>query len=144
MPEAGFLSSAASSPAWSPDGAAADPYTDSRLLRTLHTLIQPTATALSLWGLAWFFEGGLSPAWLMVSVLAFALAFPGRGRLPSCWRELAASLLANWAGVLALLLLAGLATGQLQALSGRVLLHWLWLAPATQIVAHGALRRLAP
>lgn len=142
MPEAGSLLPAAPAAVTGPLEAMT--HAESHLLRTLRALIDPAAAALSLWALAWFFEGALSPVWLLVSVLAFALAFPGQTRLRFRVQELATDLIVSWLGVLAILLAAGLVTGQLPALSGRILLHWAWLTPAVQIAAHVALRQAAP
>ncbi len=114
------------------------------LVRTVDALSQPACIALSLWGLAWWFEGALAPGWVLASVLAFALACPGPPRLHlPAWGAVGATL-AGWAWVVGWLALAGLATGQLQRLSSPVLLHWLWFAPALQLLAHAALRRGAP
>ncbi len=144
MPEAGSLSPAPAARPVAPGLPDAAELAEGRLLQALRSLIDPAAAALSLWALAWFFDGGLSPQWLLVSVLAFALAFPGRARLRFRLRELAPGLIASWLGVLAPLLLAGTLTGQLQPLWGPILLHWLWLTPAVQIAAHLALRQAAP
>jgi putative colanic acid biosynthesis UDP-glucose lipid carrier transferase len=86
----------------------------------------------------------MTPVWLLVSVLAFALAFPGR--VGTAWplRELTLRVLASWLWVGVILLFAGLVTGQLAQLSPRVLLHWLWFAPTLQLAAHLALRRAQP
>ncbi len=115
-----------------------------RLLHAMHALAEPLAVSLSLWALVLAFEGAMTPAWMLVSVLAFALAFPGRPRLPAPVHVLAGRLLAGWLWVVAILLFAGQVTGQLAQFSGTVLLHWLWLAPASQLAAHLALQRAGP
>ncbi|MFY8104473.1 MAG: undecaprenyl-phosphate glucose phosphotransferase [Ramlibacter sp.] len=117
---------------------------DSRLLRMAHTLVDPVVATVSLWIVAWAVEGILTPEWLLVSVLAFALAFPGQAHPHGRRGGWAVRVVAGWLWVVLVLLLAGQVTGQLARLSPRVLLHWLWLAPALQLVAHAALRRSAP
>ena len=120
--------------------------TDLRLqrVRTVDALSQPASLALSLWALAWWWEGRLAPAWVVVSVLAFALACPGASRLHlPLWRVVSGTL-ASWVWVAGWLALAGLATGAWLMLSRPVLLHWLWFAPSLQLLMHGALRQLAP
>ena len=114
------------------------------LLQGFQTLVEPVLAALSLWGLVWLFEGAMSPAGLLVSVLAFALACPGRARGRAGRWTLVASLIANWLWVVLILWLVGAATGQLARFSTRVLLHWLWVAPTLQLLAHSALRHVAP
>jgi putative colanic acid biosynthesis UDP-glucose lipid carrier transferase len=110
----------------------------------VYELIDPVAVAASLWLLVWWLEGQLTPEWLLVSVLAFALAFPGRELVPAGGSLQVARLLASWLWVVLLLLLAGQVTGQLTRLSPRVLWHWLWFAPTLQLAVHGALRQVAP
>ncbi len=73
-----------------------------RLLQAMRTLVDPLAAALSLWVLVAWFEGGITPTWLWVSVLAFALAFPGRARASLPLHELALRVLAGWLWVAAL------------------------------------------
>ncbi len=143
MPEAGSLSSAAGG---LPRGLRVPRLHqgDSRLLRLAHTLVDPVVATVSLWVLVWALEGALTPEWLLVSVLAFALAFPGQAHPPGRAGGWAARVVAGWLWVVLVLLLAGQVTGQLARLSPRVLLHWLWLAPVLQLAAHAALRRAAP
>ena len=56
-------------------------HSESRLLRALEALLEPGLAVLSLWALAWWHEGAVTPGWLLTSVLAFALSYPGRARL---------------------------------------------------------------
>jgi len=120
------------------------PQSESRLLRGLETLLDPLALAMSLWALVWWFEGGMSTPWLVTSVLAFALAFPGRAKLRAPARRVVSSTLFDWSWIAALLLATGIATGHLGELSRAVVLHWLWFAPASQLLVHWMLRQAAP
>ncbi len=119
-------------------------HSESRLLRALEALLEPGLAVLSLWALAWWHEGALTPGWLLTSVLAFALSYPGRTPLHAGLGQVAAQVLAGWVWMLALLGALGLVTGTLAQLSPRVLLHWAWLAPALVLLAHAGLRRAAP
>ncbi len=140
MPETPWLAPAVGvEPAGLPAASA-----QGRLLQAVRMLVDPLAAALSLWVLVGWFEGGMTPTWLWVSVLAFALAFPGRARAPWPLHELALGVLAGWLWVVAILLFAGQVTGQLAQLSPRVLLHWLWFAPTLQWAGHLALQRAQP
>ncbi len=114
------------------------------LVRGLETLLEPLATTLSLWAVAFWQEGLVSPAWLGISVLAFALSYPARPRLHAPLQQVVVTLLAGWAGVAGLLLLVGLATGSLALLPAPVWQHWLWAAPLSQCLAQAALRWAAP
>ncbi len=117
---------------------------ESRLLLALETVLEPLLAVLSLWVLVWWFEGALTPVWLITSVLTFALAYPARPQLRAPARQVVANVLLGWSWIVALLLATGLATGHLGDLSRPVVLNWLWLAPAGQLLGHWALRKSAP
>jgi putative colanic acid biosynthesis UDP-glucose lipid carrier transferase len=119
-------------------------FIQSRLLLALEALLEPVAAVASLWLLVWLVEGVLSPLWLVASVLVFALAYPGRSHLRSPLPRVVLRVLLAWALIAGLLLLLGFATGFIHQFSRTVVLHWLWLAPATQLLAHWALRSGAP
>jgi putative colanic acid biosynthesis UDP-glucose lipid carrier transferase len=75
MPEAERLVAAhVASP---PPPAAAAPFVQSRLLLGLEAILEPLITVLSLWLLVWRIECELTALWLIATVVAFALAFPG-------------------------------------------------------------------
>ncbi|MDB5875183.1 MAG: putative sugar-phosphate transferase, rane protein, partial [Ramlibacter sp.] len=83
----------------------------SRLLRALEAIIEPLVTVLSLWLLIWHFEGTLTPLWLVASVVAFALAFPGRSLLRMRPDRVFVSILLAWCWTAGLLLAMAFATG---------------------------------
>ncbi|HSW16512.1 MAG TPA: undecaprenyl-phosphate glucose phosphotransferase [Ramlibacter sp.] len=120
------------------------PRSESRLLQALEALLEPVMAVLSLWFLVWLFEGALTPAWLVTSVLAFALAYPGHSRLRAKPTQVVLATLGGWLWVAGLLVVTGFATGYLGQLSRDVLVNWFWLAPSTQLVGHWVLRRAAP
>ncbi len=113
-------------------------------LSLIESLIDPGMLVLSLWGVALFYEGTLPPAYLILSVIVFAMTFPGSTQLQSSLRRLVAQTLLNWIAIAALLLVTGIATGYAREFSPSALLAWMWLAPVTQIAAHRALRMAAP
>jgi putative colanic acid biosysnthesis UDP-glucose lipid carrier transferase len=127
-----------------PSAAAATPLAQSRLLLALEAVLEPLATVLSLWVLVWFVEGELSAPWLIASIVAFALAFPGRSLLRSPPDRVVVSTLLSWSWTAGLLLAMGFATGHIYDFSARIVLNWLWVAPAAQLAAHWALRTAAP
>jgi putative colanic acid biosysnthesis UDP-glucose lipid carrier transferase len=141
MPDAGPMSSV---PIPLPSAAAATPLAQSRLLLALEAVLEPLATVLSLWVLVWMIEGQLTPAWLIASVVAFALAFPGRSLLRSPPDRVVVSTLLAWGWTAGLLLAMGFATGHIYDFSTKVVLNWLWFAPATQLATHWGLRIAAP
>jgi putative colanic acid biosynthesis UDP-glucose lipid carrier transferase len=115
-----------------------------RLLLGLEATVEPLVTVLSLWLLVWLVEGGLSPPWLIASVVAFALASPGRSLLRLPPDRVPGSVLLGWGWTAGLLLTMGFATGLIYEFSATVILNWLWFAPAAQLLTHWALRTAAP
>ena len=117
----------------------------SRLLLALEAILEPLVTVLSLWLLVWLFEGELSPSWLIVSVVAFALASPGRSqlRLPPdrVFGEHPAGLGLDRRPAAGDGLRHRATSTTFRA---SVVLHWLWFAPAAQLATHWALRAAAP
>jgi len=99
---------------------------------------------LSLAALAWLREGQISPPLVVLGLLAFSLAFPGRSDAQLSLSRLALQLLLRWAWRAALLAAVGLATGYIAVFDQRLLLHWLWLAPTAQWTAHALLRLGTP
>jgi putative colanic acid biosysnthesis UDP-glucose lipid carrier transferase len=116
----------------------------SRLLHALEAILEPAVTVLSLWLLVWYFEGELTPSWLIASVVAFALTFPGRPQLRLSPEQVFVGTVLTWSWTAGLLLVMAFATGQLDAFSRMVVLNWLWFAPAAQLLVHWGLRTVAP
>ena len=127
-----------------PSAAEAAALAQSRLLMALEAILEPLVTVLSLWFLVWFFEDDLSPAWLVASVVAFALAFPGRSLLRAPPDRVLVSILLAWGWTAGLLLAMGFATGHIHDFSASIVVNWLWFAPVAQLATHWALRSLAP
>ncbi len=116
----------------------------SRLLVALESILEPMCIVLSLWTLVIIFEGQIGPAWLVASVVAFALAFPGRQLLRTAPNKVFVSILLAWAWTAGLMLAMGFATDQIHLFSTEIIMHWLWLAPASQLASHWVLRTVAP
>ena len=114
------------------------------LLSIFESLIGPGALVFSLWALAYYDEGFLPPAYLLLSVLIFALTFPGQARLQSSITSVAVDISVNWFLNAGLLLVTGIATGYIREFSNQVLISWLWVAPLTEFGACLALRSAAP
>jgi putative colanic acid biosynthesis UDP-glucose lipid carrier transferase len=114
------------------------------LLGTFEVFLDPVVLTLSLWLLTLHFEGEFPPHFLLLSVLLFALTFPGTSQLQSTVWNLMLDITINWVWVAGLLLCLGVATGYLKAFSSELLITWMWVAPLSQLGAHLALRALAP
>jgi putative colanic acid biosynthesis UDP-glucose lipid carrier transferase len=119
-------------------------FSHSRLLRAFEAFVEPFAIVVSLWVLVWLVEGEFAPRWLGLSIVAFALAYPGRPQLRASAARVVADTVLAWAWTCGLLLATGYAMDTLDTFSRAVVVHWLWLAPASQLAAHWALRLAAP
>ncbi len=116
----------------------------SQIFTVIEAALDPLVLVLTLWALAFYIEGTLAPAYLISAVVAFSLSFPGTSQLRVSAPKLFFNIALRWSWTAGLLLLVGYATQSLDSLSGRVIGHWLWLAPVSQALAHLALRQAAP
>ncbi len=116
----------------------------SQVFAALEAALDPLVTVLSLWGLALAIEGQLRPAYMILAVVAFSLAFPGTSQLRTSRWQMVFNLAFGWAWKAVLLLLIGLSTQTLAVFSPQVLLHWLWLVPAVQVAGHALVRGAGP
>jgi putative colanic acid biosynthesis UDP-glucose lipid carrier transferase len=123
--------------------APSSPGTDS-VLSLIESMLSPTALVLTLWLVAYLYEGELPPSYLMLSVLVFALTFPSHSRLNGSALSSAVNVAINWAWISALLALTGFATGYYREFSDKALITWFCLAPAAEISATLLLRKVAP
>ena len=113
------------------------------LLSLFEAAVGPAALAFSLWGLAFHFEGEVLPSYLILSVIVFALTYPGKSQLQSSIFALLIDIAVNWITVAGLLLATGFATGYLSEFSHKALTTWLWVAPLAELGACLMLRGAA-
>ena len=114
------------------------------LLSLIESAIDPGVLVLTLWAIAIYFENSVPPAYLILSVIVFAMTFPGTTHLQSSLKKLIAQTLINWAAIATLLLAVGAVTHYIQYFPHSAVVTWLWVAPLTQIATHRALRLAAP
>ncbi len=114
------------------------------VLGLLESAVGPCALVLSLWATAFFVDGELSPSYLILAVVVFALSFPGRTHLRSSAGHMLLKISLNWAWIAGLLLLTGFATGYVRDFTRQALITWLWAAPLTEFCAYLVLRATAP
>jgi len=114
------------------------------LLSVIESAIDPGMLVLSLWGVALFYEKTVPPAYLILSVIVFAMTFPGTSQLQSSLLKLIGQTVINWIVIAALLLATGIVTHYIREFSQNAILTWLWVAPLAQIAAHRLLRVSAP
>ncbi|HEY8048385.1 MAG TPA: undecaprenyl-phosphate glucose phosphotransferase [Ramlibacter sp.] len=127
-----------------PSAAAATALAQNKLLTALEAILEPAIVVLSLWFLVWLLDDELTAAWLIASIVAFALSFPGRSLLRSPPDRVVFNILLAWGWTAGLLLALGFATDHIDDFPAVVIVNWLWFAPACQLVAHWGLRLAAP
>ena len=116
----------------------------SQLFNALGSALDPVVFVLSLWALAFRFEGSIRPAYLILSVMVFSLTFPGTSKLLVPVWKMVLNIAFQWLWVAGLLLLIGFATEYIYKFPMAVVGTWLWVAPLAQIGAQLALRAAAP
>jgi putative colanic acid biosynthesis UDP-glucose lipid carrier transferase len=114
------------------------------LLDIAEALLEPLALVVSLWMVTVYFEGELLPQYLILSVVLFALTFPGSARLDQPFWQAARNIVVGWVLLAALLMLLGYASRYLRIFPKNLVLTFLWVAPLSQIAAHLLIRVLAP
>ena len=114
------------------------------LLSMFESVIGPAALVLSLWGVSFYYEGEVPPAYLILSVIVFAMTFPSHARLQVSSLGLAIDVLLNWIWIASLLFITGWATGYLREFSTKALWAWLWAAPLIELTFCAAMRAAAP
>ena len=113
-------------------------------LGIIESSVGPVTYVFSLWALAFYYTGELPPPYLILSVLVFALTFPGQRHLESTLGRVVLDISFNWVWTAALLLLTGFATGYIREFSEDALITWLWVAPTAELGMHLVLRSAAP
>lgn len=114
------------------------------LLSAAESILEPGVLAISLWIVSICVEGELLPAYLLLSVVVFAVTFPGTPRLHTSFWRLLTNVVVSWLWIAALLALLAFSTHYDEEFSTRSLAIWLIVAPLSQIGAHLALRKFAP
>ncbi|MGE5491426.1 MAG: undecaprenyl-phosphate glucose phosphotransferase [Actinomycetota bacterium] len=108
------------------------------------SLVEPAAVLITLTVLTLGFEHGGEPAYYIVlAVLLFALTFPGKRLSQSSLREMVRDVVLGWAGLVALVVAFGFATGFIRSFPSRLIVHWAWLAPVAQVAGHLSFRAAA-
>lgn len=115
-----------------------------QLLNLFETLLDPMVLVLSQWIVVLWIDRQLHPQDVILSVILFALTFPGSSRLAMPpWRAIR-HILMGWFTLSALLFLFGYASHYLTKFDPDVLLNWWWVALLSMIGAHFLLRIAAP
>ena len=114
------------------------------LLPAICAVLDPAVLAASLLIIGFVIEGELLPPYLILAVMAFAIAFPGTSRLQSSLRRMIADVTVSWFLIASMLFLVGFVSDYITPFSTEALIIWLWVAPLSQIGMHLVLRVAAP
>lgn len=114
------------------------------LLNLVEGLLEPVILVLSLWACAAIVLGEISSRHMVLSLIVFAVTFPGPSRLRMTALGASWHILLNLALIFMLLVLLGFATRFLQYFNRDVIVAWFVAAPTISIVAHLMLRSIAP
>ena len=114
------------------------------LIRLIEALLEPIILGCTLWGISIWHTGEIAPAYFILSVLVFALLFPGKARMQETLWHSSLDILVSFAAITALLLLLGYATDLHDPFPPTVIIVWLWLAPLALLASNLCFRRLLP
>ncbi len=114
------------------------------ILSFIESLIDPTLLLLSLFGVAWYFEGGISAPYLILAVVAFSATFPGPVRLAMTFRQLVFSIVSSWLVLSCLIGVFAIASGYIFRFHIKALYFWVAIVPVAQLLGHLVLRWSAP
>ena len=115
-----------------------------QLLNMLEYSIDPLVLALSLWAVTLVYQGYLAPRYVILSLLVFALTFPGSTHLTQSPWSVVRHIALSWFAISGLLFLLGYGTGYMRYFDLQLLGTWWWVAPVSQLTAHFLLRLAAP
>lgn len=114
------------------------------VLRLLLGLLDPIILVLTLWIVAYYAEGRLTAPYLTLSLVVFALTFPGTARFEMGGWPLVRHVLTGWFTLAGLLLFFGYASDYIWMFDRQAMVVWLLLAPSTLLSLHALLRGSSP
>ena len=115
-----------------------------QILHLIEISVDPLVLAMSLWIVALIVEEHIAPRHVILSVVVFAISFPGSANLNRSIGSMLKHVALGWSTISGLLLLFGYLTGYLRYFERDLLVAWWWSAPLAQATAHLVLRATAP
>ncbi|NOU25209.1 MAG: undecaprenyl-phosphate glucose phosphotransferase [Methylotenera sp.] len=114
------------------------------ILYIIESFLGPCVVVFTLWGIAFWDEGNITPSYFILSIILFSLTFPSGSKIShEPWRMIRNTMF-NWVFLAGLILLFGRATGFINLFSYRAMELWLWLTPVSYLLAIFLLRTSAP
>ena len=111
------------------------------LRHLLRVFIDPCTMVLALYACVVYYEGVLTPQYIVLSIFVFALSFPGNWDWPRRLGVEIKLVLSQWLMIVGVLLFFGYATDYLTMFSHQILMAWLCLTPLILLAVHVASAR---
>ena len=106
------------------------------LTQTIKILVDPVLIICTLFFFVMIFEGRLSSHYIVLSIMVFALSFPGSwANAKSIYKDMA-STISQWFLIVGILLFFGYATQYLPIFSQQVVTAWVLITPLVLVIAH--------
>ena len=114
------------------------------ILYIVESILEPLVIVFTLWGIAIWDEGELTPHYLILSIILFSLTFPSGSKISKPAWKITRDVLLSWMLLAAVLLGFGYITHYLTIFSAEALRCWLWLTPSLQLISIFLLKAFAP
>lgn len=114
------------------------------ILYIIESLLAPCVVVFTIWGIAIWDKGDLTPPYFILSLIMFSLTYPSPSRIGQNAWYIFKSSLATWIVLAGLVLLFGLITDYIHIFSHRALIAWLVLTPVNYLLASLTLHACAP
>ncbi len=114
------------------------------ILYNTESLLEPLVIMLSVWAVAFWFDGQLSSPYLVLSAILFYITFPCSSKLHMPAWQIFRNISLTWLFIASIVLLIGMLTGFSALFSRKAIILWLWLTPVCQITVVFLLRFSAP
>lgn len=114
------------------------------LLNLIEAFLDPLTIIFSLFVVVLIEESEITPPYLILSLLIFAISFPGNAQLSMpIWSRIR-HIYFDWIIKIGLLGFFGYASRYLEYFDTNVLMIWLFVAPTSQVATHVLMRKFAP
>jgi putative colanic acid biosynthesis UDP-glucose lipid carrier transferase len=114
------------------------------LIRLGEALLEPVVLGLTIWGISIWQEGEIAHPYFILSLIVFALLFPGKARMQDSLWHSSTDILLSYFTIAALILTLGYATDSIDLFRHEAIVTWLWLAPSVLVLANFVFRWLLP
>ncbi len=104
-------------------------------------LIDPILIIATLIGLTVYEREPLDPKYFVLSMIVFALSFPGNWSRGKTLRAEMEHIFSNWLFIVSFVIIFGYATGYINSFPHELMLVWLWLTPIILLIGHIAISK---